>query len=109
MKQIAGICLLMLISGCVSNRRDRAVIPPEPRTVESAFSFQIISLESGFGYDIFRGDTRLIHQPHIPALTGNRPFADSLYAVRVAQLMCSKLNAGEWPPSLSQEEVLAQK
>ena len=109
MKPIAGICLLMLISGCVSNQRDRAVIPPEPRAVQNAFSFQVFSVESGFGYDIFRDDTRLIHQPHIPALSGIHPFADSLHASRVAQLMCNKLKAGEWPPSLSQKEVLSQK
>lgn len=68
-------------------------------------SFSIFRVEGGFGYDILREGKRVIHQPHIPSVPGKTPFADSLSAARVAQVVVQKIDNGLWPPALSQEEL----
>ena len=69
--------------------------------------FDIIEDSLGFGYDIFQGEQLMIHQPHIPAIQGNRGFGTSEEAQRVAELVIGKLEQGVMPPTVSLEELEA--
>jgi hypothetical protein len=63
--------------------------------------------DASFGYDIFGSDSvKMIHQAVIPAVQGNRGFKTSDLAQEVAIKVIEKLERGETPPTLSQEEVL---
>jgi Domain of unknown function (DUF4907) len=60
-----------------------------------------------WGYDILGDGKLLIHQPHIPALSGNSGFATAAQAERVAALAIQKMKKGESLPTLSVSEVQA--
>lgn len=59
----------------------------------------------GWGYDILENETVLIHQPHIPAIQGNRGFKSEYDAERVAEKVIEKLDHNILPPRLSVEEL----
>ena len=58
-----------------------------------------------FGYDILSAGKLLIHQPNIPALPGNAGFYNEDDAVKTANLVIQKINAGIMPPSVTEAEI----
>ena len=91
-----------------------------PRAVESAFTassivtdrftYTIIPLSgNSYGYEIYDGGKRLIRQSSIPTLPGNRGFANTSDAEKVAELVILKLKRGEWPPRITKQELVDLK
>ncbi|MFN8145020.1 MAG: DUF4907 domain-containing protein [Bacteroidia bacterium] len=59
----------------------------------------------GFGYDVLMGGKLYIHQPHIPAIQGNKGFANEANARKAGEFIVSKLKRNIMPPSVSKEEL----
>lgn len=59
----------------------------------------------GFGYDIFLFDAMYVHQPHVPAINGNRGFKTKEQAKTAGELVAYKIRNNIMPPSISVEEL----
>jgi hypothetical protein len=72
----------------------------------NAISYKIITATDGsFGYDIFNGDHRLIHQMSIPGRPGNKGFRHKSDARKVAALVADKLHRQIVPPTVTAHEM----
>jgi len=60
---------------------------------------------TGFGYNILIYDALYVHQPHIPAINGNRGFKTKEQATKAAEFVIYKIRNNVMPPSLSVEEL----
>lgn len=60
---------------------------------------------TGFGYDIYIHDAMYVHQPHIPAINGNRGFKTKEQATKAAEFVIHKIRNNIMPPSMSVEEL----
>lgn len=60
---------------------------------------------TGYGYDILIFDALYVHQPHIPAINGNRGFKTQDQAHKAAEFVVYKIRNNIMPPSLSVEEL----
>jgi hypothetical protein len=58
-------------------------------------------------YDIFKDGSMCIHQNSIPGVAGINGFTTKEKAEKVAQLVVKKIQNGEMPPTVSQEEMKA--
>jgi hypothetical protein len=56
-------------------------------------------------YDIYTDGKLTIHQPSAPGLPGNEGFKTKSQAIKVAELVISKIKKGEMPPSVTEEEM----
>jgi len=59
----------------------------------------------GFGYNIYMQQTLYVHQPNIPAVSGNRGFKSEADAEKTAMLTVYKIRNNIMPPSLSVKEL----
>jgi hypothetical protein len=59
----------------------------------------------GFGYDIYMYDALYVHQPHVPAINGNRGFHSREQAQKTADLVLYKIRNNIMPPSLTVNEL----
>jgi hypothetical protein len=59
----------------------------------------------GWGYDISIDGLVYVHQPNIPALSGESGFENELEARQVAEIVVSKIRNNILPPSVTVEEV----
>lgn len=59
----------------------------------------------GYGYNIYMYKAMYVHQPHIPAVNGNRGFRSSSDAEKTANLTIYKIRNNIMPPSLSVKEL----
>ena len=87
---LVAVCL-SCFSGCTN-------------TGETEFPCRAMQAEGGYGYMVLhKGDT-LIHQPYIPAVGRKIAFATKEDALKVAKLVCRKLDEKQ-SPSISKEEI----
>ena len=59
----------------------------------------------GYGYDILMNGVRYIHQQTIPAVNGNQYFQMEEDAVKVASLVCFKIQHQVMPPTVTVHEL----
>jgi Domain of unknown function (DUF4907) len=59
----------------------------------------------GFGYDIYMYKGLYVHQPHIPAINGNRGFDTEDQAHKVAEFIVYKIKNNIMPPSVTPQEL----
>ena len=59
----------------------------------------------GWGYDIYVADKLYVHQPGIPAISGNFGFDNEKDAKKVAAVMVNKIIKHIMPPSVSIHEL----
>ncbi|MEP7168607.1 MAG: DUF4907 domain-containing protein [Bacteroidota bacterium] len=59
----------------------------------------------GFGYDIYMYRSLYVHQPHIPAINGNRGFDTEDQAHKVAEFIVYKIKNNIMPPSVTPQEL----
>ena len=67
--------------------------------------FIIKSEQSGYGYDIYRDGNLYIHQTTIPSIGGNKGFADTTSAAKIARFIIKKMIKTDALPTISKEEV----
>lgn len=74
--------------------------------VAKTYHYQVFKqANNSFGYDIYSGPKKIIHQENIPGQPGNNGFTTSAAATKVAGLVVSKLQKKVWPPVVSTEEL----
>lgn len=75
-------------------------------TSKHQFKYIIFNNElKGFGYDILDHSKKLIHQPSIPGLRGNKGFTTRGDAAKVAKLAIKKLKNNITPPTIIKQEL----
>lgn len=80
--------------------------PSKPTDASTRFRAQYYYSDSlGWGYDIYEGTSMRIHQPHVPAVQGNKGFKSEYDAQKAADRVIEKLDHGIMPPSLSLDEL----
>ncbi|MFC5271834.1 DUF4907 domain-containing protein [Adhaeribacter terreus] len=91
----------------VFSKTPNAVAPAFPEATSSAkYTYQIIPAENGtFGYEIKQDSRTFIRQITIPGLPGNAGFTTKEEAEKVAELVITKLQSGEMPPTVSEVEM----
>ena len=77
---------------------------PYPLSHKHGYELALYRVSSGWGYDISFNGRTIIHQPFVPALSGDAPFPDRAGAAAAGSLVIEKLSAGE-SPALRREEV----
>ena len=75
---------------------------------KTTFMYFVIKSGDGatFGYDVYADGNLLLHQPSIPAMTGNSGFSDTTSAGKIARLAIQKIREGEMPPTITEGELL---
>lgn len=68
-------------------------------------TFNTFKAASGWGYDIFINGKLYIHQPNIPAVSGNKGFLKEENAAKIAELVIEKLKNNIFPPSVGLSEL----
>ena len=58
-----------------------------------------------YGYDIYIYGGKVIHQPNIPAVPGNRGFKTDADAKKIGEYVANKIRNNIRPPALSVEEL----
>jgi len=68
-------------------------------------TFKNDSVLKGFGYDIYVDNELKVHQPHIPAVSGNKGFSTEEKAKRAGEFVGDKFRHNIMPPSVSPKEL----
>ena len=111
MKQYFYILLLLLIAGLNSSFSAHTLPIKSSNSQASAVNstsvdYKIIpSINHTWGYDIYRGGKKIIHQQCIPGMPGNEGFRKKLQAKKTARLVIKKIEHGEMPPTVTPEEL----
>lgn len=58
-----------------------------------------------FGYNILKNGKIYIHQPHIPAISGNKAFNTEAQAQKAAEFVILKINRNIIPPTVTAVEL----
>ena len=89
-------CAVLLIPSC---RR-------HPALPNSLFEIRVYAVrEEGFGYALYQGARKIIDQPNIPGVRGVAPFRSREEAESIAQLVSRKLQAHQFPPTVTIDEL----
>ncbi len=87
-------------------KQDTIVFPSADYFNGAEISYKIITAKNNtWCYDILLDGRLFIHQPSVPGLPGNEGFKTKDRAMKVAELVISKMKMGEIPPSISIEEM----
>lgn len=81
---------------------------PQSQLAQTAqnISYEIIPGQNKtFGYDISVNGKKLIHQEHIPAVSGTLGFKTAEEAQKVAEFLIEKMKKGESLPAISPAEL----
>ncbi len=74
-----------------------------PPVSASNFSYKIIEVDHGWGYQIYDGSTMLIKQEHIPSVPGINGFETQEKAEIAAKYVLDQVQEGNFPPTVSPE------
>lgn len=75
------------------------------RSKQPAYTLNVISLPTGWGYEVTADGKSLIYQPNRPGIGGDQGFASEEQARRVGELVVTKLRRGQFPPTVSRVEM----
>lgn len=108
------LCLLLAVACNVPEPKEPEVITETSVTQEptAGYRFEIflnvdsVGEQHGYGYDIYAGDKKLIHQTNIPGEPGVDGFISEAEATTIAEVVIEKLNAGGGFPTLSHDELV---
>ncbi|WP_430817779.1 DUF4907 domain-containing protein [Carboxylicivirga sp. RSCT41] len=70
----------------------------------SGYSYKVIEVDKGYGYQILNNKKVLIQQDFIPTINGYQPFVTEEQAGKAAMMMIEKLQARK-RPTLSEQEI----
>lgn len=77
----------------------------EKSSVEVTIEIKTFKMDNGWGYDIFKNGKAYIHQPNIPAVSGNFAFKTEEQARKTAEMVAYKIKNNIIPPSMTIEEL----
>lgn len=77
---------------------------------ENPYKDAVIEVKSfkdslGWGYDVFIDNSQYVHQPHIPAVSGNRGFSSEAFARKTGEFVAYKIRNNIMPPSVTPHEL----
>jgi hypothetical protein len=79
------------------------VVNPYEKAIFKIETFALDSL--GFGYSIYVDGERIIYQPNVPGLIGNKGFESEKSAQKVGEFVVFKIRKNEMPPSITPQEL----
>lgn len=101
-----AVCVSSVIAAQATQKKGQGTITPTALSEKPSLSYNIIPAEqNSFGYDIFDGNRKLIHQPSIPGLPGNKGFNKKDDAEKCARLVIHKINLNIMPPTVTKKEL----
>lgn len=101
------LCFIFLASSCESKSKSSSINKVDRNGKDTAYIFQTFeTTDYGWGYCIFKGAKKILNQPHIPAIQGNRGFRTQEDATSVAKLVLDKINQGNFPPTVTEKEMI---
>jgi hypothetical protein len=87
-------------------KANETAFPKTSQFHNTKLTYRIIGAPSKtIGYDIYANGRLIIHQSSVPALPGNAGFKTKAAAEKVAQLVITKIQKGEMPPTVSIVEM----
>lgn len=93
----------------IQNSNADSVAPGNIPASEMNVTFKVFKNETGetygFGYDIYMNGKRYVHQPNIPAVSGNKGFSTEADAQKTAELVAYKVRHNMMPPSVTAQEL----
>lgn len=107
-------CLLffLFLLGMMSCKENKPLPPKENPYANAEIEIRVFnndttsdSILGGYGYDIYLFKGLYVHQPHIPAINGNRGFNSASDAEKTAGLTAYKIRNNIMPPSLTVSEL----
>ena len=100
---LLSFCFALLLNYASGQVRDAK---KDLSSQSSGLTYQIInSTEDTFGYNIYDGSKKLIHQTTIPGQPGTKGFHTRLDAEKVAALVINKFRDGASLPTVTFEEL----
>ncbi|HEV3324140.1 MAG TPA: DUF4907 domain-containing protein [Puia sp.] len=94
----AATAVILLLPSCAGH--------PSPAAADTSYVVKICDVDNGgFGYVIWQGDRQVINQPHIPAIQHNLAFRSRKEAEITALLVKQKLQAHQFPPTITIREL----
>lgn len=101
------IVVVIVFSGCFLSCRTSTENRNENHADVQADSIRISTFQvnDGYGYEIYLHNTKVINQPTIPVIEGNKNFPTRELALDAALLVSSKIRKGIIPPAISHEEI----
>lgn len=77
---------------------------------ENPYKNAVIEVKSfkdslGWGYDVFIDNSQYVHQPHIPAVSGNKGFSSEAFARKTGEFVAYKIRNNMMPPSVTPQEL----
>lgn len=103
---LAAVTFIMIIKG--NRPREEMTVnenADDSSRVERIIETTVFQVDTGWGYDVFVDGDRLIHQPYIPVIQGNKPFDSERDAKKVAELVADKIRMNTIPPTVSYREL----
>jgi hypothetical protein len=90
------------------NKNVTPEFPSSESFKNAKLTYKIISAPNKtWCYDIYKDGNISIHQNSIPGVAGINGFSTKEKAEKVAQLVVTKIQKGEMPPTVTQEEMKA--
>lgn len=122
MRLVFSFCICSVLFSCSEPIKTKTSgVPQKAQTVSPVKSKNKVATESpvndsrysvftfvqpeGWGYNISENGKQFINQQTIPGVPGNQGFKTSEEALKVAELVRSKLERGTFPPTISEEEL----
>ncbi len=86
---------------------------PAPDTIRNPYEKAEVEIKTfpngadigGFGYDVYLDNKLYVHQPHVPAVAGNKGFSSKENAKRTGEYVAYKIKHNIMPPSLTPGEL----
>jgi Domain of unknown function (DUF4907) len=106
---LSAFLLFSVMANAQMHVKDTSARHPEtPKYGNSKFEWKIIDAPNGtHGYEIYvdGGKDPLIHQTSIPSMPGNDGFKTKIDAQNCAKYIITKIQKGEFPPSVTPDEL----
>jgi hypothetical protein len=93
------------IERTVAPEKNMEEVAPKSPSIVSRYTVATFLQPEGWGYYISEKGKQIIKQETIPGVPGNQGFQTSEEALKVAELVRSKMEKGTFPPTISEEEL----
>lgn len=111
MKYFLNISCILVLFACTNEEASEVKNNTpgiEKSTQKINPEYTVLTVEnstSDWGYQLLKDGQLMIDQKHIPAIQGNRGFATKELAEKTANYILEKIKKGEFPPTVSVEEL----